>query len=505
MRRTLTFPALVARSPGNPGRRVGVLVGVLGVSLASILFALIAITAEPLPVAFAIAVLLGVPLLFKPDWLVSIIVAAGLLVVGIVPLWAEGPGAKAVWGVSLMGIALLAVSLFVGLTRRSATRDTPAFVWVMLAFLAYVVLNSVIQFYSLFEFVGGFKRYFQMTGLIFALAWLSFDEGMIRWWRRLFLGIALVQLPFSLYERIVWVPFREGIRSAFPGMVPIDVVGGTLGASRTSGGASGEMAFFLILAGLFLLSRLTERQLPTKRFLMALPLILGPLFLGEVKAVVVMLPLALFVFFRHEIFRRPHYALLGLMVGGALTVAAGLALVQNMKSRSADNFIDKTISYNFEDKGYGGYVLNRTTALTFWAKEQGLYDPVSLVLGNGMSASHASSGGHLTTNRYAGMGIGLTGASTLLWDTGAIGTTLFFLVHLLVWNAAGRLRKQSSEVWVRADAYAIQAAMPLFVFFVFYHLGVLEQMGIQIVFCSMLGYLAWLCRRQSHMEAIGKR
>jgi hypothetical protein len=497
-------PSPVTEPPYRTGRGgTSPFKATVGLGLASILVGLAAATADPVVVAFALVMLVGLPLLWKPNWLVSIIIAAGLLIVGIVPIWNEGPGSKAVWGVSSVGIALLAVALFAALTRRGITRGTPPFVWACLAFLLYATLNGLAQFDSAFEFFGGFKRYFQVYGLVFALAWLPFDEDTIRKWRQLLLLVALVQLPFALYERVVLTPIREGYRYAYPGMVPIDVVAGTLGASRTGGGASGEMSLFLIIAGIFLLARFSERLLPLWRFVTALSLVLAPIFLAEVKAVLVMLPLAIVVYFRGEILRRPHYALVGSALGAALTVAVALATLDSMGAKSTDRFIDNALNYNVGSLGYGGFALNRTTVLTFWAREQGLHDPVSLVLGNGIGSSHSVSGGHLTTHRYLGMGIGLTGASTLLWDEGVLGTGLFFLILLLVWNAAGRLRKRSAEAWVRADAFAIQTSMPLFGFFSFYLIGVLENMSIQIVFGTILGYLAWLWRRQSRIETAG--
>jgi hypothetical protein len=55
---------------------------------------------------------------------------------------------------------------------------------------------------------------------------------------------------------------------------------------------------------------------------------------------------------------------------------------------------------------------------------------------------------------------------------------------------------------VRADAAAIQAALPMFGFFLFYKLSLLETLSIQIVFAALLGYLAWLHRNHNCPIAI---
>jgi len=83
----------------------------------------------------------------------------------------------------------------------------------------------------------------------------------------------------------------------------------------------------------------------------------------------------------------------------------------------------------------------------------------------------------------------------LLWDQGVFGTALFLMILGLAWVTAGRLRRESAESWVRADASAIQVAVPLFAFYLIYRLALLETLSFQIVFAALMGYLAWLHRR----------
>jgi hypothetical protein len=97
--------------------------------------------------------------------------------------------------------------------------------------------------------------------------------------------------------------------------------------------------------------------------------------------------------------------------------------------------------------------------------------------------------------RYPSYGIGLTVASTLLWDLGVLGLLLFLSILVLAWRTAGRLRQETTEPLVRADVAAIQVALPLFGFFIFYKPSLLETLSFQIVFAALLGYLAWMHRR----------
>jgi hypothetical protein len=166
---------------------------------------------------------------------------------------------------------------------------------------------------------------------------------------------------------------------------------------------------------------------------------------------------------------------------------------------SMDELIADTLRYNVYETGYGSNLLNRTTVLTFWANQQGAHDPVSLVFGNGLGSSHqnpAGQGGHVES-RYPYYGIGLTGASTLLWETGVFGCGLLIATFSSAWFAAGRLYRESLNPVVRADANAIQVALSLFAFHLFYNPGLLEVLSFQIVFAAVLGYLAWLYRRHA--------
>ncbi|MGZ5026508.1 MAG: hypothetical protein ACXWFI_08065 [Methylobacter sp.] len=459
----------------------------------AILFGLISTTANYLVISLAVAVFLGAFLLTRPEWIVWTVLSMGLLVVGIVPLYFVELASKAGWAVSVLCFLLIPLAFFKVATVPAMRKTTPAFIWFLLAFFVYATLNSLAQWHSAEEFVGGFKRYFQMWGLLFALSWMPFDDRTIRLWQSFFLTVALIQLPFAAYELVSFVPMREGMVGSFPDMVPIDVVAGTFGASVYGGGSSGEMSTFLIIVLAFLLARKMQKMLPIGRLVLLSPWVLAPLFLGETKVVVIMLPLMFLVIYRRQLLAKPHYGLLALIIGIFLTIGMGYAYLSVMHT-SLDKLLAETLRYNLYEKGYGANYLNRTTVLTFWANHQGAHDPVSFLFGNGLGSSHQQTGGHVDT-RYLRYGIGLTAASTLLWDMGIFGCGLLIASFMTAWRAAGRLYRESDELVVRSDAAAIQAALSLFAFHLFYNLDLLENVTFQIVFASVLGYLAWLYRR----------
>lgn len=469
-------------------------------ALLAVFFGLIAVTTNAILIGLAAGLLIGLLLAAKPIWSIWLVLFTGLLVVGVLPLWVDFLASKSTWGVSMLGFLLFLGAIYKLFTTPGLTRTTPAFIWVALLFFIFSVASTLVQWYSAGEFLGAFKRYFQVWGLMFALAWAVSDRNQFRRWRLFLLIVALTQLPFALYELIAIVPVREALVMSVPLLVPIDAVAGTFGSSLYSGGANAAMAAFLVIVFAFLLAHAREKTLPRKYLVLLVIPVLAPLFLGETKVVVILMPLMFLVLYRRELMVRPHYGLVGLLVGGLLTFAAGYAYM-SLSDRSVEDQIAQTLRYNVQEKGYGAYMLNRTTVLTFWAEEQGAHDPVSFVMGNGLGSAHTYASlvpGHVAL-RYPRYGIGLTGASTLLWDTGIMGFGLFMAVLALAWRSAGRLWRSASDPSVRADAAAIQAAVAVFSFYLFYRTDLLVTMSFQVVFVAVLGYLAWLHRQ--HVQA----
>ena len=122
--------------------------------------------------------------------------------------------------------------------------------------------------------------------------------------------------------------FAPSLQSTW-GVAAVDLVAGTFGAKKEGGGANGEMALFLIVILAFLLARYKQRILPFKRVVLLSIFLIAPFFLGETKAILVMLPLMFFVLYRHEILTRFHYWLLGFVV--AILITAGADFFSNSR------------------------------------------------------------------------------------------------------------------------------------------------------------------------------
>lgn len=466
------------------------------------LFGKLASSADPLIIGMGASSFIGLLLLRKPTWTVELVIILGLFVAGLVILYFGDLAVKMVWGVSILGFVLLGLALYKLVTTPQVMHSTPTFIWIALLFFIYAIVDSVCQLYSAKEMIGGFKRYFQVWGLLFGLCWLGFSKKDVDQWRKTILVICLLQAPFCLYQNIVLVPIREDYVASIPGLEPIDVVSGTFGANMFGGGNNAEMATALLMVFAFLLARFREKILPAKKLFWVSVILLSPLVMGETKIVVLLLPVMIFALYRKELLSRPHYAVMALILG-AIFMAITLNVYMIMTKMTLDQLVFDTIAYNFYEIGYGNCYLNRTTVLIFWGQHQSLGDPLSFLFGNGLGSAREDFGGlgsgHIDT-RYQGYCVGLTGVSMLLWELGIFGIVLFLMMMAATWHCANRLMEKSVDPEVRADVAAIQASVALFTIYPLYRDTLLSEFSFQLIFTFMLGYLAWLHKQQAEKK-----
>jgi hypothetical protein len=479
----------------NNSKYLPLMIGLMGI-FAALFAGLAATTANPIIIVLIISAFGGAFLLMQPKWTMWIVLTTGLLVTGTLPLWIPSLS-KLGWGISILGLLLLAGATFVQVTRYQNKLETPIFIKIAFVFLIYSIVISVAQWYSPGEFFTAIKRYYQVWGLMFALAWLAFSVSEIQRIQRLMLWLAFAQLPFALYELLKFVPMRKAMAINLPGLVPIDIVAGTFGGEILGGGENGSMATFLIIMFAFLLSRWRSKLLTDKQFIwFSIPTLL-PLFLGETKIVVVFFPLMFFGIYGKAILRKPLQGLIISITAILITLAAGYMYAEIYINKPFLTVIQDTISYNFGNRGYGNNYLNRSTAISFWWTKH-IIDPAHLIFGHGLGSAHSSAGalkpGHIA-QLFTGYGIDLTAASELLWETGLMGLGLYLSIFISAWFTASSLLKQSTNSEQRADITAIRSTLPIILIFIFYRNSPLETLTFQIIFAMQLGYLAYLARR----------
>lgn len=482
---------MVAFAKAPPiSRRWSVIALAVAAALGVLLFGLIAATGDLLLVTLAVGIVGAIYLAGHPRVAIWIVIVLGLGGGALVSL--AGPSfSKLPWGISILCF-LLWIPVALAFFQR---QELPAFIKLLLAFLVLALLSSITQAGSIGEFLAGLKRYFQAYGLLMALAVLPFTERDFSRWRILLAVLALAQLPFALYERFVLVPLRGGMER---GAEVTDVVAGTFGANLEGGSPNSVMVLFLLLAVGFFYVRWREGVMSGRTVLLfALPC-LAPIFLGETKIVLVLIPLILIALHRRELLKRPGLFVLMIMLGSALTTLIAYFYAELLWQKPLADVLHETIAYNFEHKGHGHAYLNRTTTMLFWWNNQGMDDPVGFLFGHGIGSSYTGllsfAVGDIAA-RYAGYGIDLTATSLLLWEVGVAGFLLHLAVFATAFVAAARLESRTKDAVIRADARSLQAATASILLFHFYTNSVVAILSAEILVALILGYLAHLIRK----------
>jgi hypothetical protein len=173
----------------------------------------------------------------------------------------------------------LLVYVLVAGTRERFRLVAPKY-WLIFGALGLVILCGIINNNpGAGPLISGIRYYLRALPLFFLPAVFPMTEGRIKRQLKLMLVLALIQLPFAVYQR--WVVMSEG---RFSG----DGVQGTMMDS-------GILSMFLICAVLVLTGVLLKRRIGNLRYLVLFLLLLFPTTINETKATVVFLPLGLLV------------------------------------------------------------------------------------------------------------------------------------------------------------------------------------------------------------------
>lgn len=469
-------------------------------TLLAMVFGLIVIMGNPIFMGLAVGLVFGVFLLTMPKQTIWIVITLGLATPALLDMAGHGLSRMS-WAVSMLALLLWVPSILalIHMNPRQKT-PTPLLVWMVILFVLYALVVTLSQLHSVGELFGGFKRYFQAYGLLLALAVLALTRKEFDAWLKLLLGIAMLQLPFALFERFILVPLRGGLAA---GGEATDVVAGTMGANLQGGSPNAIMVTFVLLAFAFVFSRWKEKLLDTNTMVWLSILLLLPLVLGETKVVIVMFPLLGLVLLRKDIYQEPTRYLpifAGLLL---LTFALAYLYIYYMLDSDFVEAFEGMVSYNLGDVGYGLSLLNRTTVMTFWWGLHGWHEPLTFLFGHGLGSSYGTGhdAGHMA-QLYPKHGINLTTVSSLLWDLGLVGLLLYVSVLVTAWVQIGKLWNKTKLAMVKADCVSIQAGLALTFFFMLYSDSQVNLFVHEIMIAVMLGYAAFLLKEHAATESL---
>lgn len=448
----------------------------------------------------------GAALLNAPRVMVWVIIAGGLGVVGMVELYL--PQFQAIrWGVAVLSICVGVISTVAWLAekqrRLKAFKGSLALAAMLLLFACAALVAAATGAAPLGIAVVGLKNYFQMWGLMLALAWLSYKPVDATRFIT-FLGLlAVMQLPFVLHQFLVLVPQRSGVADGERGIVAVDIVAGTFGGDMAGGGRTSNSAVLAPIAITLFLAQWKQgfRQPSSALWLTAFAF--SPILFNEAKLALVLIPVALFLLFRDMLVKRP---LAWLMGAGGLALCMAFVVVvysflpgaESQKSKSVADFITSSIEYNVGNSGYGFSILNRSTVYRFWWKEhEKTGDVLHILLGHGPGFSNTTAidrGDIAQASRYAGYEIGLTGLSSLLWDTGLIGAGSFAMMLFMAYRLGGHLRQKWAGTPHEPAVITAQIGIVFIAISLLHNNFVTFDIGFQTMLAMLIGYLFAMSR-----------
>ncbi len=449
---------------------------------------------------------LGIALLQVPRVMVWAIVVGGLGVVGLVELYL--PQFQAIrWGVAILSMCVGVISAVAWLAENQknqhAVTGSAALLATLLLFVCTALLATAAGGSPLGSAMVGLKNYFQMWGLMLALAWLGYKPADATRFIT-FLGLlAMTQLPFVLHQFLVLVPQRSGVADGERGIVAVDIVAGTFGGDMGGGGRTSDLAVLVAFAIVLFFAQWKQGIRQPRSALWCVALAFAPILFNEAKLALVLIPLGLFLLFRETLVRRPLAWLVG---AGGLTLCMALVVVaysflpgaESQKSKSVVDFITLSIEYNAGDQGYGFAVLNRSTVYPFWwAEHEKTGDVLHVLLGHGPGFSNSTAidrGDIAQASRYAGYDIGLTGLSSLLWDTGLLGTGAFVVMLIMAYRLGSHLRRKWAGTAHEPAVMATQIGIVMMAFSLLHNDFVTFDIGFQTLLAMMLGYLFAMSR-----------
>jgi hypothetical protein len=221
---------------------------------------------------------------------------------------------------------------------------------------------------------------------------------------------------------------------------------------------------------------------------------------------VILLPLALGAVFVDLLARRPGLVALGLVLAVPIAALAGWTylLINAQPGQSIESSIEAVIAYNFGDTPYFGHGLNRTSIYTYWFENHGLADPVRTVFGHGLGSSFGGISepdpGHME-HAHNRVFIGLTAASSILWDLGLLGAGMYLAIFVMAAREAGRLVKTAQPGFDRAFCRALMAMAVMLTVMPFYSNAAISVPTQQVLTALTLGLIAWRRRSAPHLRA----
>jgi hypothetical protein len=449
------------------------------------------------------AMIVGIVLMaFPARWLLILLIVFVFLIFGPLMYFFS---MDTTWAPYLLSLEILFLA-FVGLldNKKIKLSDTykskkiPAFLWSSIFFIIVAIFSTVFGKPTSYTLLIGVRSYLFIWGVYLILVSKFIDQNFFRQIWTIFLVIAFVQIPITIYQRFVVAAHRASIHDR----AYWDAVIGTFWGLKDGGGDSGGMAFFLLSVITIGISLWKFSQLSGLRVLLMVFLFFTPIMLGEIKIVYVLIPIMAILIFRSDFKHKPIIFFGGVFI--ACSIVVSVFLFGNLINTSSANLTtDKTWDQKFDAViGFStrldifspdGVEVGRMTALKFWW-DKNKDDPSRVMLGYGIGSTSSDGRGDrgVIARRYRGLRFGNSVAAVLLWDVGIIGLISFIFIFIFGGLRAGQLAKlESIPSFHRAFLHAASVIIYSSIVFIPYSTSLISNPTSQVLFFLMIGLVGF--------------
>jgi hypothetical protein len=348
---------------------------------------------------------------------------------------------------ALSGIALLAIFGYV-LTGRRWMLDWRYGIFLAL-YLFVVGFGFVAQEVPAGPVVAGLRTYLKFLPFFLLPAIYPFSTRQLKVQAVVLLTLLAIQSPLAVYQR--FVQFADQMHTGDP--------------IRGMTTASGVLTTLTICAIVVVVVLYLRRKLSFPVMLGAVAVFLLPATLNETKSTLILLPIA--VLLPPLFMPRGSRALRQLFPVVLVGCAAALAFMTVYNHLIQNRGDGQPIERFFADRGIDEYLytgaadgeevfIGRVDSIVI-AVERLAEDPLALAFGLGagnVSKSFLRGFDGTYAHYYQRFGVGVTQATTFLWEIGAIGVATYLLFYFLVWQDARFLARQDTEFAILGQIWA---------------------------------------------------
>jgi hypothetical protein len=387
-------------------------------------------------------------------------ILGGLIVAGTIRLYFPALQ-QAQWLLAPISLILLGHVILVFMSRHNDIdpRPIPSIVWWSLAFILVTIVSSILNHIDSGRLIVGMKGYFQVWGLLFALAMIPWQQRTVDAIPKFLVLAALAQLPFVLHQFLVLVPKRAGMGD---GTIAVDIVAGTFGANFEGGGANAILAAFMVTVIAGLIAAAQARIISWVWTIAVSILLFLPLLINMAKVSLLYVLAAFALLFWRDLGHHPARfigATLALsLIAAILTAGFIMNAPDSSKVHDWRSLVQYTYDYSIAEEEIGG-TMTRGAALRYWFEAHSplATDLTSVLIGHGVGFTRVPDENNPTQMAATMLqdGVpsqvdlrskpGVTTVSTLLWEIGVIGLVCVFGLFLSTYRAAGRLAADFTE------------------------------------------------------------